>query len=177
MMNDRICIGKIVAAHGIRGEVKVQSQTKIPTDVDKFGEVETKDATRRFSIKVLGTISSNVRVKIKGVETRNEAEALIGTELYVSRNALPKLAEDEFYKGDIVGLKVCLKTPEQIIGKVVGFANYGAGEIIEIKLNGQKETELLPFTESYVPTINIADGYIIVSSASMVFTAEDDEDN
>ncbi len=175
-MNERICIGKIVAAHGIRGEVKVQSQTKTPTDLDKFGDVENKDASRKFSIKVLGMISSNVRVKIKGVDTRNEAEALIGTELYVARSALPELAEDEFYKGDIVGLKVCLRTPDNEIGTVVGFENFGAGEIIEIKLEGQKETELLPFTRQYVPVINLESGYIIVSSATMIFAEDDDED-
>ncbi len=175
-MNERICIGKIVAAHGIRGEVKVQSQTQTPTDLDKFGDVENKDASRKFSIKVLGMISSNVRVKIKGVDTRNDAEALIGTELYVARSALPELAEDEFYKGDIVGLKVCLRTPDNEIGTVVGFANFGAGEIIEIKLKGQKETELLPFTRQYVPVINLESGYIIVSSATMIFAEDDDED-
>jgi 16S rRNA processing protein RimM len=175
-MNERICIGKIVAAHGIKGEVKVLSQTKIPTDLDKFGLSENKDASRSFELKVLGMISSNVRVKIKGVDTRNDAEALIGTELYVARNALPELAEDEFYKGDIVGLKVCLKTPDNEIGNVVGFENFGAGEIIEIKLKGQKETELLPFTKQYVPTINLESGYIIVSSATMIFAEDDDED-
>lgn len=175
-MNERICIGKIVAAHGIRGEVKVLSQTKTPTDLDKFGDVENKDASRKFSIKVLGMISSNVRVKIESVDTRNEAEALIGTELYVARSALPELAEDEFYKGDIVGLKVCLRTPDNEIGTVVGFENFGAGEIIEIKLKGQKETELLPFTRQYVPVINLESGYIIVSSATMIFAEDDDED-
>ena len=175
-MNERICIGKIVAVHGIRGEVKVLSQTKNPTDLDKFGVAENKDASRRFELKVLGMISSNVRVKIKGIDTRNDAEALVGTELFVARNALPELAEDEFYKGDIVGLKVCLKTPENEIGTVVGFENFGAGEIIEIKLKGQKETELLPFTEQYVPIINLESGYIIVSSATMIFAEDDDGD-
>ncbi len=175
-MNKRICIGKIVAVHGIRGEVKVQSQTKNPLDLDKFGAVENKNADCRFELKVLGMTSSNVRVKIKGIDNRNDAEALIGTELYVAREALPVLDEDEFYKGDIVGLKVCLKTPDQEIGKVAGFANYGAGDIIEIKLKGKKETELLPFTASYVPTIDIEGGYIIVSSASMVFAPEDERD-
>jgi 16S rRNA processing protein RimM len=73
-------------------------------------------------------------------------------------------------------LKVCLKTPDNEIGNVVGFENFGAGEIIEIKLKGQKETELLPFTKQYVPTINLESGYIIVSSATMIFAEDDDED-
>lgn len=173
-MKERLCIGKIVAAHGIKGEVKVLSQTGNPTDLDKFGAVENKEGTRQFQLKVLGMSSSNVRVKIKGVDDRNSAESLIGTEFYVARSQMPELAEDEFYKGDIVGLKVCLQTPQKVIGKVAGFANYGAGEIIELKLDGQKETELLPFTKAYVPTINLEEGYIIVSSATMVFAADDE---
>ncbi|MBR1903989.1 MAG: 16S rRNA processing protein RimM [Alphaproteobacteria bacterium] len=174
-MKKRLCIGKIVAAHGIRGEVKVLSQTAEPTDLDKFGVVENKDGTRQFQLKVLGMSSSNVRVKIKGVDDRNTAESLIGTEFYVAREQMPKLAEDEFYKGDIVGLKVCLQTPQKVIGTVAGFANFGAGEIIELKLNGKRETEMLPFTKAYVPEINLEEGYIIVSSATMIFAADDEE--
>ena len=176
-MKQRLCIGKIVAAHGIKGEVKVLSQTAVPTDLDQFGVVENKDGTQHFQLKVLGMSSSNVRVKIKGVDDRNTAESLIGTEFYVARDQMPKLGEDEFYKGDIVGLKVCLKTPENIIGTVAGFANFGAGEIIELKLKGKRETEMLPFTKAYVPTINIEDGYIIVSSATMIFAADDEENH
>lgn len=175
-MEKRVCIGKIVAAHGIKGEVKVQGINQNPLDLDKYGPVETKDAKRQFSIKVVGLVSTNARVKIKGVDTRNDAEALIGTELYVPRSALPELDEEEFYLADLIGLDVCLQTPDKVIGKVAAFQNYGAGDIIELKLNGQKETEMLPFTKAYVPTINVEKGYIVVSSATMIFAA-DDEDN
>ena len=84
-MKQRLCIGKIVAAHGIRGEVKVLSQTAEPMDLAQFATVENKDGTRQFQLKVLGMSSSNVRVKIKGVDDRNTAESLIGTEFYVAR--------------------------------------------------------------------------------------------
>ena len=174
-MKKRVCIGKIVAAHGIRGEVKVQSFTANPLDIDKYGEVENKDADRTFQLKALGFSSSNVRVKIKGVDDRNSAETLIGTEFYINRNKLPQLDEEEYYQLDIIGLKVCLQTPQKVIGSVAGFSNFGAGDIIELKLDGQKETEMLPFTKEYVPEINIEQGYIIVSSASMNFV-KDDED-
>ena len=174
-MEKKVCIGKIVAAHGIRGEVKVQPKNSDPADWSKLGECENKDASRTFSIRVTGKTSANVRVKIKGVDTRNEAEALIGTEFYVSRDKLPELGEEEYYLQDLIGLKVCLKTPEEVIGKVSGFYNFGAGDIIELKLDGQKQTEMLPFTRQYVPEINIAKGYVIVSSATMIFAKDDDD--
>jgi len=172
-MEKRVCIGKIVAAHGIRGEVKVNSFTKNPADLDKYGAVENKDANKIFNIKVVGISSANVRVRIKGVDDRNAAEALIGTELYINRAKLPQLGAEEYYHTDIVGLDVCLQAQENKIGKVVGFNNFGAGDIIEIKLNGQKETEMLPFTKSYVPVIDIENGYVIVSSATMIFAADE----
>jgi len=176
-MEKKICIGKIVAAHGIKGEVKVQPKNSNPTDWNKLGELENKDASKTFSIKVIGMSSANVRVKIKGVDTRNDAEALIGTEFYVSRDKLPELGEEEYYLQDLIGLKVCLQTPDNVIGHVARFSNFGAGDIIELKLDGQKETEMLPFTKQYVPQINIAQGYVIVSSPTMIFAADDEEEN
>lgn len=176
-MEKRVCIGKIVAAHGIKGEVKVRSVNQNPLDLDQYGTVENADASKKFSIKVVGLVSTNARVKIEGVTTRNDAESLVGTELYVPRSALPELDEEEFYLSDLIGLDVCLKTPDKKIGKVAAFQNFGAGDIIEIKLKGQKETEMLPFTKDYVPTINIDEGYIIVSSATMIFAADDEVEN
>lgn len=176
MKDSRVCIGKIVAAHGIKGEVKVLSYTLNGTDIDQYGEVENQQATRKFKIKVVGATKGSFRVKIKGVNDRNEAEALIGTELFINRDVLPELDEEEYYFSDLIGLKVCLKTKENEIGKVVCFNDFGAGTIMEIKLHNQKETEMLPFTKQYVPTINLEEGYIIVSSATMVF-AEDEVEN
>lgn len=174
-MDKRICLGKIVAAHGIKGEVKVLPQTSRPLQMDKFGTLENADGSQNFIIKVVGKSGATVRIKIKGTDTRNAAEALVGTELYAQRENMPQLDNEEYYQTDIIGLQVCLQTPEQKIGTVVGFQNYGAGDIIEIKIDGHKETELLPFTKAYVPIINLADGYIIVTSATMVFAADEEE--
>jgi 16S rRNA processing protein RimM len=174
-MEKRVCIGKIVAAHGIKGEVKVRGINQNPLDLDQYGVVENADASKKFSLKVVGLVSTNARVKIDGVTTRNEAEALIGTELYVPRSVLPELDEEEFYIADLVNLPVYLNSKDHKIGQVVGLLNFGAGEIIEIRLDGYKDTEMLPFTKEYVPTIDIDEGYVIVSSATMKF-AEDDEE-
>ena len=171
-MEKKVCIGKIVSVHGIRGEVKVRSYTSNPTDLDKYGDVENQTGNRIFKIKVVGFSKDNLRVKIEGVSDRNTAETLVGTEFYVNRNIFPELGEEEFYQTDLIGLKVYLKSLDEEIGVVVGLSNFGAGEILEIKLNTQKDTEMLPFTKQYVPTINLEEGYIIVSSATMIF-AED----
>ena len=87
---------------------------------------------------------------------------------------LPKLDDDdEFYEADLIGLKVCQN--DQEIGTVAGLYNFGAGEIIELKLNATGKLEMLPFTKAYVPEVNVDDGYITVTSTMLRF-APDDED-
>ena len=167
---DRICLGAIVGVHGIRGEVKVKSFTEVDRDIDKYGDVENEDGSRKFSIKVVGHSKDLLRVKVKGCDDRNTAETLIGTGLYVSRSLLPELGEEEFYHTDLIGLEA--KTADgTVIGRVNAVYNFGAGDLLELKMNGGAP-EMLPFTKQYVPTVNIKDGFIIVE---MIQFAEDDE--
>lgn len=172
---DRICLGAIVGVHGIRGELKVKSWTASDQDIGNYGLLENEDGTRSFELKVVGRSKELLRCKIKGVEDRNAAEALIGTALYVERAALPALEEEEYYQADLIGLKVVDQSSSCVAGKVVGFYNFGAGDILEIKLSATGKTELIPFTRQYVPEIDIANGKIVVSAAIMNF-ADDDTD-
>lgn len=177
MGNDnRVCLGKIVGAQGIKGEVKIKSFTEYGEDIDQYGELEDKTGNVKFDIKVNGSSKGIIRATVNGVADRNAAEALVGTELYVSKDLLPELDEDEFYHEDLIGLTVKLQEDDSEIGTVVGLYNFGAGDIIEIKLKGTNKTEMIPFTESYVPEINIKDGYIIVETVLLPFTKEIKED-
>lgn len=170
----RICIGAIVGVHGIKGEVKVKSFTDPDTNVDKYGIVENKEGNRTFELKVMGRSKELLRVKIKGVSDRTTAETLIGNGFYINREVLPKLEdEDEFYEADLVGLEV--RQANQVIGTVAGMYNFGAGEIIEIKLKSTGKLEMLPFTKLYVPEINISQGYVTVTSATLLFASEEGE--
>ena len=87
---ERVCLGAVVGVHGIRGEVKVKSFTEIDRDLGKYGDLENEDASRRFTVKVVGHSKDLLRVKIRGVDDRNTAETLIGTGLYISRTLLPQ---------------------------------------------------------------------------------------
>ena len=72
--------------------------------------------------------------KIDGINDRNTIESLRGTELYISRDELPKLKENEYYQSDLIGFDV-IRDGEKI-GIVDGFQNFGAGDIIELD-NGE----------------------------------------
>ena len=73
--SERICLGTVVGVHGIKGEVKVKSFTEVDRDLDKYGPVENKAGDKVFSVKVTGHSKELLRVKIKGVDDRNLAEA------------------------------------------------------------------------------------------------------
>lgn len=173
-MSELICLAKIVAAHGIKGEVKLKSWTSTPQGVCAYGKLFSKDGLRTFSCRMTGLSKGLVLVKIEGVNTRNDAEALVGTELYVPREVMPKLKENTFYQADLIGLKV-LKRPElKHIGQIVGVYNFGAGDILEIKYTNASETQMIPFQDTYVHEINIKKGYIAVNFESMNYL-EDEE--
>ena len=125
-----ILVGKIVAPQGIRGEVRVQTFTDTPVDFKKL-----KIKSMRFNdddFKFVRTVpNSNVIIaKISGIDDRNAAETLRGTELFIERSALPDLKEDEFYQADLIGFDVVRNGTK--IGVIDCFQNYGAGDIIEL---------------------------------------------
>lgn len=173
MSEKRVCLGKIVGVHGIKGEVKVKSYTAVDKDIAAYGTLEDVSGNEHFELKVTGHSKDLLRVKIKGVDDRTLAETLIGKELYAARGVLPELkAEEVYYEADLIGLKV-LDEKNNEVAKVIGFYNFGAGDILEIKLK-KGQAEMLPFNKGYVPVINLEEGYIIVASLAMRFL-EDDE--
>ena len=171
---DKICVGAIIGVHGIKGEVKLKSFTEVPEAVGKYGTLEDKSG-KKYDLKVVGHSKEVLRAKVKGVDDRNVAETLIGTELWVDRNVLPELEDNnEFYHIDLIGLAVKFENKE--IGKVAGVYNFGAGDIIEVKLTSTGKTEMFPFTNAYFPEVNIKDGYIIITTDMLKFKEEESKD-
>lgn len=168
----KICLGAIVGVHGIRGEVKVKSFTEDECNLTRYGMLSNQDGSRKFELKIVGHSKELLRVKVKGVDERNSAEALIGTGLYVERNLLPELPEEEFYHSDLIGL-MALTAKGEKVGTVNALYNFGAGDLIEIKMT-DNHLEMLPFTKAYVPTVNLKDGFIIVEMMQFVSSDEDE---
>lgn len=126
----KILVGKIVAPQGIRGEVRVQTFTDTPGDFKSLTIISDRFASNDFKF-VRALPNTNVIIaKIGGIDDRNTAETLRGTELYISRDALPDLNSDEYYQADLIGFDVIRDGKN--IGIVSCFQNYGAGDIIEL---------------------------------------------
>lgn len=158
----RVVVGRIGAAHGIRGEVRVKSFTAVPLDLAAYGPLEAAGG-RRFTIEAArpaGASPDMLVVRFAGIGDRNQAEALNGTDLTVPRERLPEPDDDEFYHADLIGLDAV--TPAGVpLGTVVAVPNYGAGDLLEIA-PPKGPTLLVPFTRAAVPEIDLAAGRVVV---------------
>lgn len=160
-MAERICVGAIAGAFGVRGEVRLKSFTSQPDDIAAYGPLESEDGKRLFTVRLSRPVTGGLGARLSGVETREDAEALKGVTLWVDRDKLPALPDDEFYHTDLIGMAVYDAGGVQL-GDVRAVYDHGAGDILEIFGPGMKQTLLLPFTLAFVPTVDIAARRIIV---------------
>jgi 16S rRNA processing protein RimM len=160
-MTDLICIGAIAGAFGVNGEVRLKSFCSEPTDIAAYGPLTTEDGSRSFHITLTRPVAGGLGARIAGITSKEAADALRGTSLFVPRARLPALPDDEFYHADLIGLEA-FDTGGAALGKVTAIHNHGAGDIIEISPPGHKSALLLPFTKTIVPNVDLAAGRLIV---------------
>ena len=158
---DRICVGAISGAFGVRGEVRLKSFCAEPAAIADYAPLFTEDGTRSFTVKITRPLKGGLAARLGGIATKEEADALRGTTLFANRSKLPSLPDDEFYHADLIGLEA-VDTGGAVLGQLAAIHNHGAGDILEITAPGQKTPLLLPFTRAVVPTVDIAAGRIVV---------------
>ena len=168
MADKRILIGRILAAHGLKGEVKVKSFTEAPLDVASYGAVIASDG-RKFTLQHERIQGETVIAAIKGIQDRNSAESLRGLDLYVERADLPETDEDEFYHADLIDLPVTDASGAEV-GRVLAFHNFGGGDVMEIKRGSA--SVFVPFTIRMVPTVDVKAGRVELSADGLAAMLE-----
>ena len=156
----RICVARIGAAHGVRGEVRLWPFTEDPLAVVDYGPLTSKDGARQFEVVRARIAKDHLVAVLKGITTREDAERINGIELYIARDQLPPTEAGEYYHADLVGLRA-IDEAGAAIGKVLAIHNFGAGDIIEIA-PASGPTHLLPFNDAVVPTIDVDEGYLVI---------------
>lgn len=143
-------LGVITGAHGVRGAVKVKTFTEKPEDLSAYGTLISEDGSQSFEVAGLAPDKTGLRVSFKNIHHRDQAEALKGVVLCVTRDALPELSDDEdFYHADLIGLTAY--TPDgEAMGQVDAVHNFGAGDMLDIA------GTLIAFTHASVPEIDLA---------------------
>jgi 16S rRNA processing protein RimM len=143
------------------GEVRLKSFCADPTAIADYGTLFTEEGNRSFTIQLTRPVSGGLGARLSGIRTKEEADALRGTQLYADRTRLPNLPADEFYHADLIGLEV-RDTGGVLLGRVQAVHNHGAGDLLEISGHEDKPGLTLPFTLAVVPTVDLASGRIVV---------------
>ena len=165
---EKVCVGAIAGAYGVHGEVRLKSFTANPEDVASYGELSSEDGKTRYSVTLTGHTKNALTARLSGIATKEQADAQRGVRLFVTRDRLPDLPDDEFYHADLIGMEV-YDTGGTLLGQVHSVLNHGAGDLLEIRGAGLKDTVLLPFTTDAVPTVDLASGRIVADPPEGTF--------
>jgi 16S rRNA processing protein RimM len=160
-MAERICVAQIGGPHGIRGEVKLKSFTADPMAVKDYGPLTSEDGSASFEIEALRPARGHLVARFRGVSDRDAAERLVHLRLFVPRERLPPPAADEFYHVDLIGLAAVTADGTEI-GTVAAVHDFGAGDILELQPRAGGPTIMVPFTEAFVPKVDLAAGRVTV---------------
>lgn len=157
--NSLIAIGKIVAPHGVRGDVRVIPLTDFPQRFDGLKRVLLDDGTA-LNVEHTRWNKQFVLIKFKGKDDRNNVEALRGKLLKVTRDELYPLPAGHFYIFDIIGLKV-YDEEGVFLGTVNDVMSTGSNDVYITEQDGQQPL-LIPALKEVVKTIDIPGGKMVV---------------
>ena len=153
-------IGLFIGPHGIKGEVKVKSFTGIPENLFVYEEFFLGNQTKPIKLKLVRKIKQNFICIVEDVKTRNEAEKFKNLILYVRRDNLPLLKDDEFYQRDLLDFQV-YNLERHNLGFVTSFNDFGGGLLVEVEKN--KKRFYLPIGKPFLKDINYKDKEVILN--------------
>lgn len=157
-------VGKIIATHGIRGEVKVSLTTSFPEERFEKGNVLYIGENGKYKKIVIDTFRVHKGlglVSFNNLTNINDVLDDVGKTIYVDKESLDELGEDDFYFDDLIGLTAITDSNEKI-GEVVDIIEVPQGAILVIKKNDKKEA-LVPFVDEFIGDVDLEEGYIIIT--------------
>ena len=157
-ISDKVLVGKIYDAHGIRGLVKIKSFTTNPVSICDYSPL-TDELGNEYKIQLKSRAKSDIIiVAINDISDRTTAETLKGKKLYANRSSIIDNEKDVLVS-ELENFKV-IDTNNSSVGKVLQILNFGAGDILEIELDNDKKTALLSMNKDSVKEINKEKEYI-----------------
>ena len=153
-------IGLFVGVKGIKGEVKLKSYTEFPENLFSYKEFYLDNSSKPINLTFIRKVKQNLICKIENISTRTDAEKLRGLKLFINRDNLSKLADDEFYQVDLIGFQVYNLNRESF-GSVISFNDFGGGLLVEVKNNNKMF--YLPMGSNFLKNINYEEKEVILN--------------
>ena len=178
-IEDKILIGKIVGAAGIRGEIKVYSYAEssesfldasviylIDGGEKGGGSGPNHDAAldqKVYRVETARSQGAIVVLKLNGVDDRNAAETLVDYGVYIEEESLDDLPDDTYYVKDLIGLKVISHANGEEVGTIKDVLQNTPQDVYVIqRKTGEGQDILVPGVKEFVQEINIKEGRIVI---------------
>jgi len=157
-----IVIGKIVGVHGIKGWLKILSFTRPRQNIFDYGPWSVKQDNGWLEMKLLegkpqgkGLVAS-----LEGIADRDEAMALVSSEIAIDRDQLPEPKEGEFYWHDLINMQV-INQQNEVLGVVKELLETGANDVLVV--GADKQRYLIPYVKDvYIKDVDTEQGVIQV---------------
>ncbi len=158
--------GKVVKCHGLKGELKVFPYSSDPSNFQRLNTVYIypedgqKGYPLAFEIEKKRIQKNHIIVKLKGIDTLQEAEKLVKKSIYITTDLLEETQQDEYYWYQLIGLDVYTSKGEQI-GRVKNLMETPAYDILII--NSEEKEILIPFNEVFVENVDLEKSKIVTN--------------
>ncbi len=165
MSSRKVAFGKIVGAHGVKGELKVlpyiekDEMDGLLSNLQGLLNEFYIDGIP-YEVKGIKRHKGVFLVKLRQIRRRDEAEALVGKEVFVERRALPALPEGEYYAFELIGLSVVTEDGSPV-GRLIHIFSTGSNDVYEVETPEGKEL-LLPAIEDVILSIEPENGRVVV---------------
>ena len=156
----KIIVGKFGQPYGVKGWIKVHSQTDPIENILKYlpWQIEQQGQWQKINVTDSKKLGKNIIAKLENYDTPEVVKILTNSPIAIERDQLPQLSPDQYYWNDLIGLKVVNLQGEDL-GIVDSLFETGSNDVMVIKGLRQR---LLPYTNQVVHQINIAKKTITV---------------
>lgn len=170
-MKKRIKMITLTSPRGLDGWLKILSYSDSPNNLIKYNPYYKSEIPKKneenIIIKNIKDFSGKLCIKIDSCNSRDDAEKLKGIDLYIDKENLPKINDDEIYFNDLIGYKV-ISDDNGFNGNVIGIESYGASPIILIKCNNSGKDFSSPWIESSIEKIDDMEKTIVIKKSFII---------
>lgn len=173
--DELLLVGRVIKAHGVRGEVKVAPETDDPARFEAFEQVYLGRVPERARARAVEGVRHQqtkhgplVLLKIAGVDDRTVAEQLRRQGVYAAEGDLPPLEENEAFIHDLIGLEVVNEAGEGL-GTVETVVKAPAHDVFVVAREAASEPAMVPAVEEFVREVDLENNRLVVRPIKGLF--------
>ena len=150
--------GKITGTHGLKGEVRVQPWADSPEFLSEFDELYLDRGAKKIEITSSRVHKNMLIMKIKGIDTIEQADALRNKVLFMNRDDV-ELEEGAYFIQDLIGLEVIDDDTGEKIGRLSDVSETGSNDVYHVRTDDGREF-LIPVIPDVIRDISPEQGYV-----------------